>query len=39
MMEEEESAEEKKNLQNMSLQYTVLRGKLDRALGKPVLAS
>ena len=37
--EEEETPEEHQSWQAMSLQYTVLRGKLDQAIGRPVLTS
>jgi DNA primase len=39
MMQDEENAEEVKAIQTMTMQYTILRGKLDQALGKPVLTS
>jgi DNA primase len=39
MQQDEENNEELANIQKMSIQYTLLRGKLDRALGKPVLTS
>ena len=39
MQQDEENNEELANIQKMSIQYTQLRGKLDRALGKPVLTS
>jgi DNA primase len=39
MQQDEESVDERPNLQAMTMQYTILRGKLDRALGKPALTS
>jgi DNA primase len=37
MQQDEENSEEQANIQKMIIQFTQLRGKLDRALGKPVL--
>jgi len=39
LQQDEENKEEIQNLQKMTMEYTMLRGKLDRALGKPVLTS
>jgi len=39
LQQDEENTEEIQNLQKMTMEYTMLRGKLDRALGKPVLTS
>jgi DNA primase len=39
MQQDEENADDSQNLQKMTMEYTLLRGKLDRALGKPVLTS
>ncbi len=39
LQQDEENKEEIQNLQKMTMEYTILRGKLDRALGKPVLTS
>ncbi len=37
MQQDEENSEELANIQKMIIQFTQLRGKMDRALGKPVL--
>jgi hypothetical protein len=37
--EEPETEEEKQTWQKMTLQYTLLRGKLDQAIGRPQLTS
>jgi len=39
LQQDEENKEEIQNLQKMTMEYTMLRGKLDRALFKPVLTS
>jgi DNA primase len=39
MQQDEENDDEQANIQKMIIQFTQLRGKLDRALGKPALTS